>query len=328
MYVMASEMSLARKAEAVRGVMTLHQTEQWFFVTSHAMQANRKALVNFPACTTASQCIGPIDVPDPTKGWHLTVRAKRKIYGEAMIRPFGKADIGEAKEVTAAGTAVAQVKRTPDTIEPITFHATGEETWVELLNIAGANNSAPKMVCELVATDDTLSYLCLRKKIPYLGITFNEYHRDLLRKRLAQRVFESMRTDDESPFGARSSCLELKKVFQGRATQDLEEETDKEEDPKQTSLGKAKGKAKGKGKATPKKGGKAAVSANAQYKRKYKSKSGVDEETEDDNAADPAAKRAALLAKLNSELEGGEDEDDDDMDDEDAAEEDGDDDVE
>ena len=257
---------------------------------------------------TASQCIGPIDVPDPTKGWHLTVRAKRKIYGEAMIRPFGKADIGEAKEVNTAGTAVSQTKRTPETIEPITFHGTGEETWVELLNIAGANNSAPNMVCELVATDDTLSYFCLRKKIPYLGITFNDYHRELLRKRLAQRVFESMRSDEESPFGARSSCLELKKMLEGRAG-DPEEEEEEEDSAKPKGIGKAKGKAKGKSKATAK--GKAKVTANAQNKRKYK----VKQEDPDDgeiDAADPAAKRAALLAKLNSELESDEGEEMDD----------------
>ena len=312
MYIMASEMSLARKAEAVRGVMTLHQTEQWFFVTSQTMQANRKALVNFPNCTTASQCIGPIDVPDPTKGWHLTVRAKRKIYGEAMIRPCGKADIGEPKEVNTAGSAVSQTKRIADTVEPITFQGTGDDTWVELLNIAGANSSAPKMVCELVATDDTLSFLCLRKKIPYLGITFNEYHRDLLRQRLAQRVFESMRADEESPFGTRSSCLELKKVLDGRGADDDDEEEEDEtaqEAAKPKAASKAKGKAKGKGKAKSK------VTPNAQNKRKCKAKQGNDDDLEDSaDAAGPAAKRAALLAKLNSQMESDGDEEMDDQD--------------
>ena len=75
--MMASEKSMAAKAELTRGVMTLQQTEQWHFLTLEPMTALRKPLVNFPVCTTASQCIGPIDMPNPEAGWQLTVKAKK-----------------------------------------------------------------------------------------------------------------------------------------------------------------------------------------------------------------------------------------------------------
>jgi hypothetical protein len=89
LFIMASETSIARKAEICRGVMTLHQTEQWSFITKEAMRALRKPLVNFKGCTTASQCIGPIDLPDGKDVWQLTVGVKKKIYGDAIQRPGG-----------------------------------------------------------------------------------------------------------------------------------------------------------------------------------------------------------------------------------------------
>ena len=78
----SSESSVDSAAELVRGVMTLRQTEHWFFVTRSTMQCLRKPLVNFPKCTTASQCIGPVDLPNPddkTTSWHLTFGAKKNM---------------------------------------------------------------------------------------------------------------------------------------------------------------------------------------------------------------------------------------------------------
>ena len=77
---MASESSMAKRAEICRGIMTLHQTEQWSFVTKEVMSALRKPLVGFPQCTTASQCIGPTDLPDNDDAWKLTVGVKKKIW--------------------------------------------------------------------------------------------------------------------------------------------------------------------------------------------------------------------------------------------------------
>ena len=78
--MMASEKSMAAKAELTRGVMTLQQTEQWHFLTLEPMTALRKPLVNFPGCTTASQCIGPIDMPNLEEGWQLTVEANKSVW--------------------------------------------------------------------------------------------------------------------------------------------------------------------------------------------------------------------------------------------------------
>ena len=62
---MASYESMESRCELTRGIMTLPQTEMWHFITSEPMRALRKPLIHFPQSTTASQCIGPLDVPPP-----------------------------------------------------------------------------------------------------------------------------------------------------------------------------------------------------------------------------------------------------------------------
>ena len=71
---------MAQMAELTRGVMMLQQTEQWHFLTDAPMHALRKPPVNFEGCMAASQCIGPIDVPNPADAWQVTVAAKKKAF--------------------------------------------------------------------------------------------------------------------------------------------------------------------------------------------------------------------------------------------------------
>ena len=231
---------MAQKAELTRGVMTLQQTEQWHFLTDAPLHALRKPLVNFPGCTTASQCVGPIDVPNPAEAWQVTVAAKKKVYGpEGLVRPGGPDPLLSAGQSAASADLEAEsgeapskkLRRTDDTIEPMTWHGTSDQAWDEILNIAGANNPLPKMVTELVATEDSLAFKCLQKKLPYLGICFSEYHRKLLRTRLAQRVFMSMMEDD-SPFGSPESRSTLQKIWANTDTADGDPEESGDDEPK------------------------------------------------------------------------------------------------
>ena len=148
---------------------------------------------------------------------------------------------GPSEMADSAADTVCEKKkqRTDKTIEPVAFHSTPALLWEELLNVAGAHNPTPKMVCELVAADDTLAYICLQKQIPYLGICFNETHRDLLRTRLAQRVFQAMR-DPDNLFASmtKQEAAELNKCFEAGSA-DVEEDDD--DDP-EDSLSNKRGK--------------------------------------------------------------------------------------
>ena len=103
--MVASEESMRRKLELARGVMTLNQTEQWMFITKEPMRALSKATINFPKCSTAGQCLGPIDLPENGDVWQLTHGVKKKIFGEAMIRPAGPDPINPTSSQNTAGSA-------------------------------------------------------------------------------------------------------------------------------------------------------------------------------------------------------------------------------
>ena len=124
--MMASEQSMAAKAELTRGVMTVQQTEQWHFLTHEPMKGLRKPLINFPDCTTASQCIGPIDVPNPEDTWQVTVAAKKLVYGaDGLIRPGGPYPLkpsAASADSECAEKPEVKTRRTAETIEPITYH--------------------------------------------------------------------------------------------------------------------------------------------------------------------------------------------------------------
>ena len=104
--------------------------------------------------------------------------------------------MGAAESAADAEEPKNKVRKTSDTVEPVTWHGTAPVVWDEILNIAGANHAFPKLVVELVATDDVLAYLCLTKNIPYLGVCFNDFHKGLLRTRPAQKVFQNMSEED------------------------------------------------------------------------------------------------------------------------------------
>ena len=182
LFMVASEESMRRKLELARGVMTLNQTEQWMFITKEPMRALSKATINFPKCSTAGQCLVPIDLPENGDVWQLTHGVKKKIFGEAMIRPAGPDPINPTSSHTTAGSAgemPEKKRRTDNTVEPITFHATPQMAWQEISNIAGGNNRDPKCVSELCACDDELAFHCMKLTIPYLGVCFNDIHRDM-----------------------------------------------------------------------------------------------------------------------------------------------------
>ena len=196
----------------------------------------------------------------------------------------------------------------------MTWHGTSDQAWDEILNIAGANNPLPKMVTELVATEDSLAFKCLQKKLPYLGICFSEYHRKLLRTRLAQRIFMSM-MEDASPFGSLESRSTLQKIWANTDTADGDPDDSGDDEPKskRKKVTKATGSAGSKVSLTRKK-----RQSAGKDKDKDKDKAGKDK----DKAKPDVSKRQALLDKLIGD-DGEEDGEEDQEEGEEEGEEDG-----
>eukprot|EP00973_Karenia_brevis_P039060 5394126-Karenia_brevis.AAC.1 len=107
------------------------------------------------------------------------------MYEGARLLPGGPSPDG-----TAAGDG--SQKRTDKTVEPVTFHGSTHQVLEEILHQVASfgqrdvGQGSVKAVIDLTPGDGSLASVCLNHGIPYLGVTFNEFHRDMLTKRLAQ----------------------------------------------------------------------------------------------------------------------------------------------
>ena len=77
----------------------------------------------------------------------MTVGAKKKIYGEeGKIRAGGPGPEEAAGSAAEADEPKNKIRKTSDTVEPVTWHGTAPAIWEEILNVAGADNPFPKLV--------------------------------------------------------------------------------------------------------------------------------------------------------------------------------------
>ena len=73
--------------------------------------------------------------------------------------------------------------------ELVAFNAIHKEVWEEVLHQVGSKGRL-RAVIDLTATDTTLAMVVMEMRTPYLGIAFNAFHLEQLRRRLSQLVFQ------------------------------------------------------------------------------------------------------------------------------------------
>lgn len=213
-YEHCSQEIVKRRDAPARGRMNLDQTETFHFVTATALRSMKRARLSLPHMSTAGRIIGPMGFPDlknPTSTWHLAIGDKKKLYGNARLLPGGPTPDGGVP-----GDNKAEGKRTDKTIEPVTFHGSSVQLLEELLYQVApfgkwdVGQGNVKAVIDGSAGDGTLATVCLKHGIPYLGVTQNEFHREMLMKRLSQQVFQ-LYLDDKSPLHDATLCSLLNK---------------------------------------------------------------------------------------------------------------------
>ena len=99
-----------------------------------------------------------------------------------------------------AGTGaqrVSHVRKDTD-IEPVAYNAIHKDVWEEMLHQVGSKGRL-RAVIDLTPTDTTLAMVAMETRTPYLGIAFNTFHLEQLRRRLAQLVFQRSLVP-QSPF--------------------------------------------------------------------------------------------------------------------------------
>ena len=96
--------------------------------------------------------------------WKATWSQKKAIYGKKHLILVG------GKTTEAAGSTSGSVqRRNDDTLEPVCMHPMPYEFYEDLVD-----GLFGKLVFDLVAVDAMLAWVCLCKRLAYVGITFNE----------------------------------------------------------------------------------------------------------------------------------------------------------
>ena len=140
--------------------------------------------------STSGTCIGPVALPDlknANQTWCMTFKDKKQIYGEAgRILPGGRPD-GDQDLVGTDAKRIPHVRRDED-VEPVSYNALHRELLEDLAHQVGSRDKI-RCIIDLAATEPMLALLALEWRTPYLGVVFNTFHQESIKKRLAQLVF-------------------------------------------------------------------------------------------------------------------------------------------
>jgi hypothetical protein len=256
LHVIYEEGSLVERRDLARGVGTVHQMELIHIFTRDGLTVPSRDRIKFPG-TTLGDMLGPVAMPSLDKVWRATFRLKKTVFGTARVAVGGRsAEDEEGKKA----------KRELDSVEPVFYHAHGEDLWEELLHSIAISPDKIKAIVDFTPGDGSLAHVCVRRHIPYLGFVFTEAHAVQLHAWLVKQVWQDFKREGSE-------------LYQNKLVQLLEAEDDDEAEvsggqeaavDNGKSKAKAKGKAKGKAKskAEAKAVAKAAAAAARDKKRK------------------------------------------------------------
>ena len=178
--------------------MSMEQVEHFHFVSKAPLLTQKRSRLHANKMTTAGTAIGPCPLPDlrsDSATWRITFKQKKELYGEfGRILPGGRAD--QDADLKGSDSKREKLVRTDKDIEPVTYHGLHREVIEELVHQIGGRNV--KCIIDLTATEPTLALVAMEWRIPYLGVTFNSAHQELIKARLAQLVFQQFRNAKSS----------------------------------------------------------------------------------------------------------------------------------
>ena len=190
LYCHYSEENLHRRRDTVRGNLSMEQTEHFHYVTANGLATNKRQRLHVPKSTTAGTSIGPMPLPDwknTDETWALTFKDKKTLYGDARILPSGRPE-GDGDLVGSGEKRVSHVRKDAD-VEPVTYNGLHRELLEELVHQVGSKGKL-KGIIDLTPTDPTLAMMAIEWQVPYLGIVFNDFHLEAMKRQLVKQVFK------------------------------------------------------------------------------------------------------------------------------------------
>ena len=177
------------------------------FISAQPLMTSKHDRLHSSKTTTAGTCIGPMPLPqwrDNIETWHLTFKEKKAIYGDARMLPHCRPD-GDQDLVGTGASRVMQVRKDSDS-EPVTYNALHRNVIEELTHQIGGRGKV-RAIVDLTPTEPTTAMMAMEWQIPYLGVCYNEKHKELIKKRLAEMVFRAMQTPKSSLYDADLEAL-------------------------------------------------------------------------------------------------------------------------
>ena len=280
-----TEESLATRKKRLRGTASLKQIE-W----AHILSCGRLSLPSrqrkFYSGSSSGDLIQGVVKPTLSDEWHLSWKEKKSLYGKRHLIAVG----GKTEEAGDDGPARIG-DRTANAMEPVCFHSMPAEFYAELIHTFFC-----KLVIDLTPTDAKFGYECLKARVGYVAVAFNNEHVALLERRLLELLKKDM-TESDSPLFSSAYCEAV-----GLNTSAVKRKAAAAVD----AVAKPKGKGRGRGRGRTKTAAKPAAG---------------DAETQDDKATaaakkkpktgGPEAEGGELVEVEDDEPEEGEAEDDD-----------------
>lgn len=183
LFIAYSEEEMQSRLKNFRAARQLQQLETCFLVANPSNPPVRRNRVSDPKTTTSGNVIAGAPLINLNTSWCLTLSLKKELFGAMRIAVGGTVPDGGA------------IERSDEKVEPVSWHATAELIWVELLK-SETQATAVLDWCPV----DVLPFKCLELGIPYIGIVFTKRHGELLYERLAEMVWWKMCRDEKSRF--------------------------------------------------------------------------------------------------------------------------------
>ncbi len=187
-YITMDEESLRSRKGLIRTGVTFDQIEMLTLVTSTDLHATlpMAARMHYPG-TNLGNKIGDVILPDLDSLWKMACKQKLPLHGPFRVAVGGRTP-GEEEDAPGRGTK----RKTPDTIEPVFWHARPQKLYQELMSSyrLGA-------IIDLAAGDGTLAMICAKQRTPYLGFTLTDVHAEFLKHRCAAALLESAFVEGE-----------------------------------------------------------------------------------------------------------------------------------
>ncbi len=196
-YMNYLEQSIADRRERSRG--NLDVMEFTHFVTSKVLCLEDRKHLHYTG-SLRSNCLGPVALPDYDALWMLPFGHKKSLYGVAGRVPVGgpgdrasePSNLEDIDEEIESWTTRAP-NRTNATLEPVCYGAETVEFYEDLIDWHRA-----KAFINLTSTDINAALACIRTKVPYVGITWTDYHKDIFTTELVRQTFALLQ-DEKSP---------------------------------------------------------------------------------------------------------------------------------